>query len=49
MQRLMIKENTIGLDSGCVYGDQLSAYILESSELVQVQARGAYVKPGEVI
>jgi len=29
----------LGLDSGCVYGGQLSAYVLEEDRLVQVQSR----------
>lgn len=35
---LKIRENTIWLDSWCVYGGKLSAYILETWDLVQVQA-----------
>lgn len=41
-QRLMVRENTIGIDSGCVYGGELSAYILETSEIVQVPAKQTY-------
>ena len=29
----------LGLDSGCVYGNQLSAYVLEEARLVQVESR----------
>jgi hypothetical protein len=42
---LVIKERVdgmpylVGLDSGCVYGNQLSGYILEEERLVQVQSR----------
>ncbi len=32
----------IGLDTGCVYGYQLTAYIIDTGELVQVPARRAY-------
>ncbi|MBE7438893.1 MAG: serine/threonine protein phosphatase [Spirochaetales bacterium] len=36
---------SIGLDSGCVYGRQLSAYIAEEDRIVQVEARRAYYRP----
>lgn len=35
----------IGLDTGCVYGYQLTAYIIETDEFVSVRARRAYDKP----
>lgn len=35
----------IGLDTGCVYGYQLTAYIVETGGFVQVQARRAYAEP----
>ncbi|HVF48941.1 MAG TPA: metallophosphoesterase [Pyrinomonadaceae bacterium] len=35
----------LGLDTGCVYGYQLTAYVVETGELVQVQARRAYDSP----
>ena len=35
----------LGLDTGCVYGFQLTAYIIETGEFVQVQARRAYEPP----
>ena len=35
----------LGLDTGCVYGFQLTAYIIETGEFVQVQARRAYEQP----
>lgn len=44
-QGLMVRSNTIGLDSGCVYGSYLSAWILESGELVQVKASRMYARP----
>jgi hypothetical protein len=34
-----------GLDTGCVYGFQLTAYIIETDEFVQVQARRVYEAP----
>ena len=41
-QGLKVKKNSIGLDSGCVYGGFLSAYILEEKKIVQVKAQKAY-------
>jgi hypothetical protein len=38
-----------GLDTGCVYGYQLTAYVLESREFVQVQARRAYEQPKQSV
>ena len=35
----------IGLDTGCVYGYQLTAYMIESDEFVSVRARRAYSVP----
>ena len=35
----------IGIDTGCVYGYQLTAYIIETEEEVRVQARQAYDPP----
>lgn len=40
-------EHTIGLDSGCVYGGRLSAYILETDEIVSVPARSVYLEIGK--
>ncbi len=39
---LNIRHNTFGLDSGCVYGHSLSAYILEEKSLIQVPAAEVY-------
>jgi diadenosine tetraphosphatase ApaH/serine/threonine PP2A family protein phosphatase len=35
----------IGLDTGCVYGNQLTAYIVETDRFIQVPARDAYDAP----
>ena len=35
-------QKAIGLDTGCVYGYSLTAYIIESDEFVSVPARRAY-------
>ncbi|MEK6279345.1 MAG: metallophosphoesterase [Acidobacteriota bacterium] len=35
-------KKAIGLDTGCVYGHHLTAYIIESDEFVTVPARGVY-------
>lgn len=37
--------HAIGLDTGCVYGFQLTAFVVETGEFVQVQARRAYEQP----
>lgn len=35
----------IGLDTGCVYGGKLSAYILEEDQIVQLPAKRMYYDP----
>jgi diadenosine tetraphosphatase ApaH/serine/threonine PP2A family protein phosphatase len=35
-------KNAIGLDTGCVYGYELTAYIIEKDEFVSVKAHKAY-------
>jgi bis(5'-nucleosyl)-tetraphosphatase (symmetrical) len=42
---LTIRPNTIGLDSGCVYGKFLTAYILEERKILQVPAEKVYYLP----
>ena len=37
------RPGSIGIDTGCVYGGHLTAYIVEDKSLVQVRARKAYV------
>lgn len=38
LKRYRDRPHIVGLDSGCVYGGQLSAYILEEDRLVQVES-----------
>ena len=40
--RVFIREGSIGIDTGCVYGGYLTAYIIEDKSLVQVRALSAY-------
>lgn len=41
-QGLHVNGKTVGLDSGCAYGKKLSAYVLETDEIVQVEAQRTY-------
>lgn len=41
-QGLKIRENTIGLDTGCVYGYQLSGLLWPERRVIQVSARKNY-------
>lgn len=42
---LNIRHRTFGLDSGCVYGRRLSAYVLEEQHVISVPARARYYIP----
>jgi len=45
-QGLLVKKGFRGLDSGCVWGKELSAWIPEDDRIVQVPARKAYATVG---
>lgn len=43
-QRLQVNQKTIGLDSGCVFGGELSCLIWPSRKIIQVKAKKQYLK-----
>jgi hypothetical protein len=45
---LRIGPFALGIDSGCVYGFELTAYILETGDLVRVKAAREYQKPDKI-
>ena len=40
--RVFERKGSIGIDTGCVYGGHLTAYIIEDKSLVQVRAHNTY-------
>lgn len=45
---LKMRENSIWLDSWCVYGWELTAYILDSWDIVQIRAQKLYKNPFKI-
>lgn len=41
-RRPIVRENAVGLDTGCVYGGRLSAFEVASGRIVQVSAKSTY-------
>jgi bis(5'-nucleosyl)-tetraphosphatase (symmetrical) len=42
---LVLRERVRGLDTGCVWGKQLTGWIAEEDRIVQVPARACYSPP----
>jgi bis(5'-nucleosyl)-tetraphosphatase (symmetrical) len=45
VEGLNVRKNTIGLDSGCCYGNSLSGLILPNRKIVSVDAKKVYCTP----
>jgi bis(5'-nucleosyl)-tetraphosphatase (symmetrical) len=46
VQGLLVRERLRGLDTGCVWGGELTAWIAEEDRIVQVEAERAYARAG---
>jgi serine/threonine protein phosphatase 1 len=47
--QILQRNGSIGIDTGCVYGGYLTAFILEDAKIVQVRAQKAYAHSKRIV